>query len=61
MAHGACKEKINGCHTNVPKEITSGLLSAKEESRPWETCFSIDILIDIRAVLYVFRSEIEFC
>jgi demethylmenaquinone methyltransferase/2-methoxy-6-polyprenyl-1,4-benzoquinol methylase len=46
VAHGACKEKINGCHTNVPKEITSGLLSAKEESRLWETCFSIDILID---------------
>lgn len=46
VAHGACKEKINGCHTNVPKEIMSGLLSAKEESRPWETCFSIDILID---------------
>ena len=46
VAHGACREKINGCHTNVPKEITSGLLSAKEESRLWETCFSIDILID---------------
>lgn len=46
VAHGACRERINGCHTNVPKEITSGLLSAKEESSCWGECFHVDMLID---------------
>ena len=46
VAHGACREKINGCHKNVPKEITSGLLSVKEEIHRWETYFHIDMQID---------------
>lgn len=46
VAHGACREKINGCHKNVPKEITSGLLSVKEEIHGWETYFHIDMQID---------------
>ena len=45
-AHGACREKINRCHTHVPKEITSGLLSAREESHHWGEQFKIDMLID---------------
>lgn len=46
VAHGACREKINGCHTNVPKEITSGLLSAREESGCWGEYFQVDMQID---------------
>ena len=32
VAHGACREKINGCHTNVPKEITSGRCLQKKRA-----------------------------
>lgn len=46
VAHGAGKEVINLHHSNVPKEITSQLLSAQEECEYWKKCFNMDFLID---------------
>lgn len=57
VAHGAGKEIINLHHSNVPKEITSHLLSAEEESKYWKKYFNIDILIDIQE-FYMFSGTL---
>lgn len=57
VAHGTGKEIINLHHSNVPKEITSNLLSAQEESKYWKKYFNIDILIDIKE-FYMFSGTL---
>lgn len=46
IAHGAGKDAINKHHGNVPKNICTELLSAKEEVSRLEGYFEIDIIID---------------
>lgn len=57
VAHGAGKETINLHHSNVPKEITSYLLSVQEESEYWKKYFNIDILIDTQE-FYMFSGTL---
>ncbi len=57
VAHGAGKEIINLHHSNVPKEITSRLLSAQEESEYWKKYFNMDIFIDTKK-LYMFSGTL---
>lgn len=46
VAHGAGKEVINQCHSNVPTDISSRLLPAAEEAEKFKKYFNIDIVVD---------------
>ena len=56
IAHGAGKEVINLHHSNVPEEITSELLSAKDESKIWDEYFDIDTVVDTSG-FYLFSGK----
>ena len=43
-------------HSNVPEEITSELLSAKDESKIWDEYFDIDTVVDTSG-FYLFSGK----
>ncbi|MHC1747672.1 MAG: class I SAM-dependent methyltransferase [Cellulosilyticaceae bacterium] len=46
VAHGVGRDCINKCHENVPSNISTKLLPAKEEAKQFESWFDVDIILD---------------
>ena len=46
VAHSTGQIRINGCHQNVPAEIKTELLPARDEAALWAPCFNVDGLVD---------------
>lgn len=46
VAHGMSRAALNAHHSEVPAHVTSELLSAQEEARPFERYFDIDMMAD---------------
>lgn len=46
VAHGMSRETLNAHHANVPHDVTSDLLPAREALRIWQGAFDIDMVAD---------------
>ena len=46
VAHGMSRETLNAHHANVPHDVTSDLLPAKDAALDWQDAFDIDMMAD---------------
>ncbi len=46
VAHGMGRDTLNAHHANVPHDVTSNLLPAREAVLDWQATFEIDMLAD---------------
>ena len=46
VAHGMSREALNAHHANVPHDVTSDLLPAKDAALDWQDAFDIDMMAD---------------
>lgn len=46
VVHGAGRDIINQCHDNIPKNISTKLMAAKNEAKKFEPWFDIDVIFD---------------
>ena len=46
VAHGMSRETLNVHHANVPHDVTSDLLPAKDAALDWQDAFDIDMMAD---------------
>lgn len=46
VAHGMSRETLNAHHANVPADVTSDLLPAREALRIWQDAFAVDMVAD---------------
>lgn len=46
VAHGMSRETLNAHHANVPADVTSDLLPAKDAALDWQDAFDIDTMAD---------------
>lgn len=46
VAHGMSRATLNAHHANVPADVTSDLLPAREALRIWQGAFDIDMVAD---------------
>ena len=53
VAHGMGRETLNAHHANVPHDVTSDLLPAREAAQDWQEAFEIDMVADT-SYLYFF-------
>ena len=46
VAHGMSRATLNAHHANVPADVTSDLLPAREALRIWQDAFAVDMVAD---------------
>lgn len=46
VAHGMSRATLNAHHANVPADVTSDLLPARESALDWQDAFDIDMIAD---------------
>lgn len=56
VAHGMGRETLNEHHHNVPANVTSDLVAARDAMRDWEASFEIDMCADT-PYLYFFGGS----
>lgn len=58
VAHGMSRQALNDHHHEVPADVTSDLLSARESARPFQELFDIDMMADV-PFIYFFGGSLR--